>query len=1019
MKQQYMKRPRKVPTLKCSMLKMLQETAFFVSLFFLLTGCPGYLIHQAGEGVIIPEKPLILILHDKNPEDKAIKAAESIKKHKDIKKIDIISFRMKNTASDPDLAVLRLKEFIEKPKFKNIFIISFGATGNITRDYVLRDKSGTEKIRRLILINPVSDPQKAAEQTNEKMRDFLTRLNSQWRDFIKQKKRTPVPITSIQLNRQEPDTITPALYYPTNTHLSSILEKTILETLPNIKALKTEDTRLVVNNREFDTSDASSLPMLIAYANGFDKEGFPGRYGTLKSVTGRLLLKKGITKEAEEALAEALLYIDPLTGTSYAATLASLGDLHAIKAKGKNILELKQAENLYKEAMHSSRADMWLYLETGIKLSRILIDSGSKEDAIILLNEELLPLLNREDRPYLLADALHNLGLAAIKTGQSEDEFNSSIKLFDMALDIWQIIPEYFAEISLNKAHAYLDAGLPRQAISTIEPALEKVTKTKQIYGQLLLEMGKAYMVLPEKSDRAIKALEKSASVLSKNSFNYAMARKKLGIALSGYDEKTSDAAENLQEALTTFEKEIYPSDYGEIHFYLGELAMKQEAMTTAIKHFTETSRYMDNDSKFFYKAEKHMGDIYFNLALMHKRQFSDATGYYENAIKFLTQEEHPSQYADMLLNLGTTYARSMTGDREKTMQKAVATLEKGLFKKENKAAIYKEIGVAYYNMAMERTNLLYESLFNLNTALRLTDEHDGRLYAEINNHLGVVYTTLKDEHEQYLNLASKAFNKALKIFKEKDEYLYHLAQSNLAAAYIHLNNQEESTENAIYTLNNLLKVFEKNNFPYQFASIQQTLGSAFAALTSGDKEENIRNAISAYSNAADIFIKKDYPYENATGKREMGTLYLQLARSKSNLQKAIYFLNEALEFFTLERNAEPYALIQNYLGNVYIELPAENTEKNLNYAISAYKEALKVWTAKQVPLKYAHIQNSIGTAFEEMQTGSRVKNLQDAVSAFQNAIAFLPKEKYPLFFGIVKSNLNNTRKALHEARQQ
>ena len=77
-----------------------------------------------------------------------------------------------------------------------------------------------------------------------------------------------------------------------------------------------------------------------------------------------------------------------------------------------------------------------------------------------------------------------------------------------------------------------------------------------------------------------------------------------------------------------------------------------------------------------------------------------------------------------------------------------------------------------------------------------------------------------------------------------------------------------------------------------------------------------------------------------------MGTAYRdQYARTDSadDLDIAIHFFQQALEFFRVETYPVEYATIQNNLGNTYALLNAGNKAENIERAIAHYREALRV----------------------------------------------------------------------------
>jgi tetratricopeptide (TPR) repeat protein len=64
----------------------------------------------------------------------------------------------------------------------------------------------------------------------------------------------------------------------------------------------------------------------------------------------------------------------------------------------------------------------------------------------------------------------------------------------------------------------------------------------------------------------------------------------------------------------------------------------------------------------------------------------------------------------------------------------------------------------------------------------------------------------------------------------------------------------------AINAFEAALRVYNENNFPMDWAKIQNNLGAAYVKLPFGDRRENLTKAISCFENALKIWTPQAFP---------------------------------------------------------------------------------------------------------------------------------------------------------------
>ena len=127
----------------------------------------------------------------------------------------------------------------------------------------------------------------------------------------------------------------------------------------------------------------------------------------------------------------------------------------------------------------------------------------------------------------------------------------------------------------------------------------------------------------------------------------------------------------------------------------------------------------------------------------------------------------------------------------------------------------------------------------------------------------------------------------------------------------------------------------------------------------------------------------------------------LQTPDRRSNLERAIFYYQSALQNYTRENFPGEWAKLQQDLGNAYCDLPGEVEQTNLEKAIVCYQAALQVYIREDFPIEFAGTQNYLGNAYY------RAKRYQEAIAAYDQAIQLDPDNDV---------YLSNKRQAIQES---
>ena len=188
-------------------------------------------------------------------------------------------------------------------------------------------------------------------------------------------------------------------------------------------------------------------------------------------------------------------------------------------------------------------------------------------------------------------------------------------------------------------------------------------------------------------------------------------------------------------------------------------------------------------------------------------------------------------------------------------------------------------------------------------------------------------------------------------------------------------------------------------------------LGNVYLNHPFGVRADNLRRAVVAYEQALRFYTPNKEPLDYATTQNNLGVAYHDLSEVEEradNLRRAMAAYQQALRFYTPEADPLNYAMTQCNLGTVYSDMAqVEERADNLQRAVAAYQQALRFYTPEADPLNYALTQCNLGAAYRSLSAvEERAENLQRAVAAYQQALRFFTPEADPRDYATTQHSL-------------
>ena len=157
-----------------------------------------------------------------------------------------------------------------------------------------------------------------------------------------------------------------------------------------------------------------------------------------------------------------------------------------------------------------------------------------------------------------------------------------------------------------------------------------------------------------------------------------------------------------------------------------------------------------------------------------------------------------------------------------------------------------------------------------------------------------------------------------------------------------------------------------------------------------GDRAGNLEKAIFFLRQALEALSRRDNPHEWAATQNDLGEAYRNrslLGDRAKNLDQAILHYQRSLEVATPQADPDLWAAVHNNLGIAYANGASGDQAENVEQAIWHCQQAMEVYTRKSFPDDWAMVQNNLGSAYHKRKRGERADNIEQAIFHFLQAL--------------------------------
>ncbi|MEM9542238.1 MAG: tetratricopeptide repeat protein [Cyanobacteria bacterium P01_E01_bin.42] len=214
----------------------------------------------------------------------------------------------------------------------------------------------------------------------------------------------------------------------------------------------------------------------------------------------------------------------------------------------------------------------------------------------------------------------------------------------------------------------------------------------------------------------------------------------------------------------------------------------------------------------------------------------------------------------------------------------------------------------------------------------------------------------------------------------QDSEKVYELVEAKL----------DESSLEAFPLVFNQLIANQTSQERKSIAGLFNFLGSLLAQFPRGDCQLNLEISITVFQLALKVFIREVFPQDWASIQNNLANAYLYRIRGEraENLEKAIAGYELALQVYTPSAFPQDWAMTQNNLANAYLYRIRGERAENLETAIAGYELALQVYTRSAFPQDWAMTQGNLASVqLEQFELTQELKYFDEAISALQASL--------------------------------
>lgn len=169
---------------------------------------------------------------------------------------------------------------------------------------------------------------------------------------------------------------------------------------------------------------------------------------------------------------------------------------------------------------------------------------------------------------------------------------------------------------------------------------------------------------------------------------------------------------------------------------------------------------------------------------------------------------------------------------------------------------------------------------------------------------------------------------------------------------------RKENLEPIIDAFRTALEIYNRQNFPVEWARTQYVLGIVYCARVEGERKRNIEQAIDAFRAALEVYSFSDFLFES----------------EKIDVGLAAYY---ALKGFLCPGFPLECSTIQDDLEIACYDILAAECEVNLEQAIQLHQTDLGVRSSQNFPIQQATAQNELDDVDRNQKVQFLLESLQ------------------------------------------
>ena len=253
---------------------------------------------------------------------------------------------------------------------------------------------------------------------------------------------------------------------------------------------------------------------------------------------------------------------------------------------------------------------------------------------------------------------------------------------------------------------------------------------------------------------------------------------------------------------------------------------------------------------------------------------------------------------------------------------------------------------------------------------------------------------------------AVELLTEVLKVF-EREEFPREWAATQLALGQAIL--RGHAPDRGIEHLRAALTVFGRRSDSWAWIQCQQALGRAYMARATGDRAETLRLAERSFSAALEASDRATMVDQWASLHADLATVELEFADGGDGaeaIEQAIAHLEAALQVHTAEGYPDQWAEEQMTLARAHRRRAAGSPVENLHQAGEHALAALRLFTRDAWPHRWAEGQIELGLIATELARYDGPQHAEEAVQRLKCALEVLNREEDPSAWARTHANL-------------